>query len=148
MTREELKQLIEELQQRQSELDNVEVKTAKAGTPKRLYESLSVFANRPVGGIVLFGLDEGRKFEMVGVGDFQRLQEEITAVTSDQMDPSLRPQFTIDEVDGNIIVALEIDEVPAQQKPCFYKNAGLPKGAYIRVGNTNRPMTEYEREWI
>lgn len=144
MTREELRQLVEELQQRQSELDNVEVKTAKGGTPKRLYESLSAFANRPGGGIVLFGVDESRKFEMVGVGDFQRLQEEITAVTSDQMDPALRPQFTIDEVDGNIIVALEIDEVPPQQKPCFYKNAGLPKGAYIRVGNTNRPMTEYE----
>ena len=92
MTREELRQLVEELQQRQSELDNVEVKTAKGGTPKRLYESLSAFANRPGGGIVLFGVDESRKFEMVGVGDFQRLQEEITAVTSDQMDPALRPQ--------------------------------------------------------
>ncbi len=42
------------------------------------------------------------------------------------------------------VVAVEIDEIPASQKPCFYKNAGLPKGAYLRVGNTNRQMTEYE----
>ena len=36
--------------------------------------SLSAFANRPGGGVVVFGLDERRDFEVVGVGDFQRLQ--------------------------------------------------------------------------
>ena len=39
---------------------------------------------------------------------------------------------------------MEIDEIPPAQKPCFYKHAGLPKGAYLRVGNTNRQMTDYE----
>src|SRR5256885_10039062 len=39
---------------------------------------------------------------------------------------------------------VEVDEIPAVQKPCFYKPVGLPKGAYLRVGNTNRQMTEYE----
>jgi ATP-dependent DNA helicase RecG len=125
-------------------LDNVEVKTAKGGTPKRLYESLSAFANRTGGGVVVFGLNEGRGFEIVGVGDLKRLQEEVTGVASDQMEPTLRPVFTVDEIDGEIVAAIEIEEVHATQKPCFYKNAGLPKGAYIRVGNTNRPMTEYE----
>ena len=36
MTREELLQLIAEVQQHQSELDDVEAKSAKGGTPKRL----------------------------------------------------------------------------------------------------------------
>jgi len=31
-----------------------------------------------------------------------------------------------------------------RNQPCFHKTAGLPKGAYLRVGNTNRQMTEYE----
>ena len=140
----ELRKLVEEIQQRQSELDDVEVKAAKGGTPKRICESLSAFANRPGGGVVVFGLDERRDFQVVGVGDFQRLQEEVTSVASDQMIPALRPQFTVDEIDGETVAAMEINEVPAVQKPCFYKNVGLPKGAYIRVGNTNRPMTEYE----
>ena len=43
-----------------------------------------------------------------------------------------------------MVVAIEVDEVQAAQKPCFYKAAGLPKGAYLRVGNTNRQMSEYE----
>ncbi len=144
MRREELRKFVEEIQQRQSELDNVEVKTAKGGTPKRIYESLSAFANRPGGGVVLFGLDERRNFEAVGVGDFQRLQEEVTSVASDQMEPALRPQFTVDEINGETVAAMEVEEVPAAQKPCFYRTVGLPRGAYIRVGNTNRPMTEYE----
>ncbi len=40
MTREELLQLIADVQQLQSELDEVEVKAAHGGTPQRLYEGL------------------------------------------------------------------------------------------------------------
>ena len=144
MTLQELKKLVAELQAIQSESDTVEVKTARGGTPKRLYEALSAFANRTGGGIILFGIDESKDFKIVGVGDAHRLQEEITNLASDNMEPALRPEFTVDEIDGDTVVAAEIDEVPASQKPCFYKNAGLPKGAYLRVGNTNRQMTEYE----
>ncbi len=144
MTLEELRQLVSEIRFTRSESDTVEVKTARGGTPKRLYEAMSAFANRTGGGIILFGLDESRNFSIAGVGNAHQLQEEITSLASDNMEPALRPEFTIDEIDGKIIVAVEIDEVPASQKPCFYKTAGLPKGAYLRVGNTNRQMTEYE----
>jgi ATP-dependent DNA helicase RecG len=63
---------------RQSELDNVEVKAARGGTPRRLYEPLSACANRSGGGVLLFGLDESSDVSIVGVGDAQRLQEDIT----------------------------------------------------------------------
>jgi hypothetical protein len=53
MTRDELLALIAEVQSKRSELDTVEVKTAKGRTPKRLYESLSAFANRPGGGVII-----------------------------------------------------------------------------------------------
>lgn len=144
MTLQELKKLVAELQAAQSESDTVEVKTAKGGTPKRLYEAMAAFANRTGGGIILFGLDESKDFSIVGVGNAHQLQEEITSLASDNMEPALRPEFTVDEINGETVVAIEIDEVPASQKPCFYKTAGLPKGAYLRVGNTNRQMTEYE----
>lgn len=144
MNLKELKQLIFEVKEKQCEFDHVEVKTARGGTPKRLYEPLSAFANRTGGGVVLFGLDESKKFSIVGVGDAHRLQEEITHIASNEMEPALRPEFFVDEIEGETIVAIEIDEIYAGQKPCFYKPSGLPKGAYLRVGNTNRQMTEYE----
>ena len=144
MTSDELQRLIAEVQQRQSELNNVEVKSAHAGTPKRLYESLSAFANRVDGGVVLFGLDESHDFKVVGVGNAHRLQEEIGHLATNEMEPALRPEFTVEGVDGQTVVAVEIDEIATTQKPCHYKPAGLQKGSYIRVGNTNRQMTDYE----
>jgi len=140
----ELRQLINEVQKRQTESDHVEVKAASGATPKRLYEPLSAFANRTGGGVLLCGLDESRDFSVVGVRDAHRLQEEITHLASADMEPALRPLFLVDEIEDETVVAVEIEEIPAAQKPCFYKQAGLPKGAYLRVGNTNRQMTEYE----
>ena len=144
MTLEELRKLVSEIRSAQSESDTVEVKTARGGTPKRLYQAISGFANRTRGGIILFGLDESTDFSIVGVGNAHQLQEEITSLASDNMEPAIRPEFTVDEIDDETVVAAEIDEVSTSQKPCFYKTAGLPKGAYLRVGNTNRRMTEYE----
>jgi ATP-dependent DNA helicase RecG len=141
---EELRQLVADVQRRRSELDNVEVKAAHGGTPRRLYEAMSAFANRTGGGVLLFGLDEEKDFSVVGVGNVQRLQEEVTHIASAEMEPALRPQFVLDEISGETVIAMEIEEVAANQKPCFYKPAGLSSGAYIRSGNTNRQMTEYE----
>lgn len=100
MTREELLQLIAEVQRFRSELDDVEVKSAKAGTPKRLFEPLSAFSNRIGGGVILFGLDEEQDFKVVGVGDAQRLQEGISDLASAEMEPALRPEFTMEQIDG------------------------------------------------
>lgn len=144
MIPEEFRKLIAEIQSAQSESGTIEVKMARGGTPKRLYEPLSAFDNRTGGGIILFGLDESKDFSIVGVGDAHRLQEETTSLASVNMEPALRLQFTVDDIDGLTVVAAEIDEISASQKPCFYKTAGLPKGAYLRVGNTNRQMTEFE----
>jgi ATP-dependent DNA helicase RecG len=60
------------------------------------------------------------------------------------MEPALQPDFTVELIDGKAIVAVEVNGVPADQRPCYYKPQGLQRGAYIRVGNTNRQMTDYE----
>jgi ATP-dependent DNA helicase RecG len=144
MSPEEVRELIADVQRRRGESESIEVKAACGGTPKRLYESLSAFGNRTGGGVVLFGLDESGGFAVSGVGNVQRLQEDITHLASSEMEPPLRPKFTADEIDGRTVIAVEIDELSATHKPYFYKPAGLPKGAYLRVGNTNRQMTDYE----
>jgi len=144
MTLDDLTQIIAEVQNFQSELDDVEVKSARLGTPQRLFETLSAFANRTGGGVLLLGLDESQRFEIIGVGNAQRLQEEISHVAASELEPPLRPSFTVRDFEGKTVIAVEISEVPANRKPCYYKPAGLQKGAYIRVGNTNRQMSDYE----
>src|SRR5438034_7347822 len=104
MTRDEVKKLIAEVQQQQAELDDLEVKAAREGTPSRSYEPLSAFANQPGGGVMLFGLDEKRRFEIVGVKDAQRLQAEISNLAASEMEPPLRPRFTVETFDGRTVV--------------------------------------------
>lgn len=144
MTRDELLQLIDTVRQPQCELQDLEVKAAAGGTPTHLYQELSSFANRPGGGVILCGLDERQGFAVVGVRDAQRLQEDVTNLGSSEMEPPLRLGVTVETVEGSTVVAFDVPEVPAEQKPCYYRPRGLPGGAFIRVGNTDRPMTEYE----
>ncbi|OGN88194.1 MAG: hypothetical protein A2Z74_05965 [Chloroflexi bacterium RBG_13_46_9] len=116
MTIDDLTQIITEVQKLQSELDDVEVKAARKGTPQRLFEALSALSNRPGGGVLLLGLDESKRFESVGVGNAHRLQEEISHLAASEMEPPLRPKFTVKDSERKTVVAVEISEIPATRE--------------------------------
>jgi ATP-dependent DNA helicase RecG len=142
--REDLLEIIADVQRHQSELEYVEAKTARGGMPSRLFESLSAFSNRNGGGVILFGIDESQGFVIVGVEDAHRLQSEIGDVCAAQMEPPLRPEFTVENIDGKTVLAVEIAAVNTELRPCYYKTAGMNGGSYIRVGISNRRMSDYE----
>ena len=144
LTQADVRELIEELQGNRSECSEVEAKTARAGLPTRLYESLSAFSNQPGGGVILLGVDESRGFAATGVSDMARLQAEISGLAADAMEPPIRPSFAAVRVADRDVLAVEVPECPKPQKPCYHKKAGLWSGSYVRVGCTNRRMTEYE----
>jgi ATP-dependent DNA helicase RecG len=145
LTSEEVYELIAEIQRHRTELQAVEVKAAGGGTPLRaVRESLSAFSNRTGGGALLFGIDEDAGFKIVGVPNPQRLQEEVSNIAANEVIPALRPEFTVVHVDGKSIVAVEIPEISGSMKPCYVKANGLQGGSFIRVGLSNRRMTDYE----
>lgn len=139
----ELESLVRSIQSAGAESQRVEVKAAHKGYPKRLYDTLSAFSNQEGGGIILFGLDESSNFEVVGVYDPQDLQHQVNEQCK-QMQPVVRPLFTVVEIDGKKVVSAEIPEIDMSEKPCFYRGAGRQKGSYVRVGGSDEPMTEYE----
>jgi ATP-dependent DNA helicase RecG len=144
VTEDEVRLLINEVQRLRSELPAVEVKSAAGGSPGRpLRQSLSAFSNLSGGGTILFGLDETADFALVGVGNSQRLLEDIASAGA-EMTPAVRPETTLVEIDGFPVVVSDVSEVSMEQKPCYITTGGLPGGAYIRVGLSNRRMTEYE----
>lgn len=140
---EDLVNLVGKIQQFQCEMQTIEVKAANKGCPTRLYDTLSSFANQDEGGIIVFGLDEGQKFAPVGVYDAQDLQKKVTEQCK-QMSPVVRALFTVCELEGKIIVSAEIPGFDVAERPCFYRGAGRLRGAYIRVGDADEPMSEYE----
>lgn len=143
MLPEELNAMIEQVLSNKCELQYVELKKAGKGTPEKLYDTLSSFSNQYGGGTIIFGIDEKAGYEVTGVYNAQDLQTKVTQQAL-QMEPIVRPIFTVTEYQGHTVVSAEISEVDTNDKPCFYKAAGRLRGSYIRVGESDEPMTEYE----
>lgn len=139
----ELMELVEKVRFLQTETQNIELKAAHEGCPKRLYDSLSSFANQDAGGILLFGIDELQGFAPVGVYDPHDLQKKVTEQCN-QMVPPIRAVFTVAEIDGKTICSAEIPAADPSDRPCYYAGAGRLKGSYVRVGDADMPMTDYE----
>lgn len=93
--------------------------------------------------MILLGLDEQAGFQPIGVADPQKIQGDLASLC-DQMEPPLRPQIEVHRVDGAAVVTAEVPELPIEQKPCYYRGAGLTNGAFIRVGDGDRRLTPYE----
>lgn len=143
MLKEELKQLVELIKKQRAEAQVTEVKAAAKGCPTRLYDTLSSFSNQDMGGIIVFGLNEETGFETVGVYDLQDLQKKVTEQCN-QMEPPVRAMFTFAEDQGKNIACAEIPSIDTSDRPCFYKGTGKVRGSYIRVGDADLPMTDYE----
>ena len=143
MIEEELRELIETIQERGCEWQTTEVKAAHEGCPEKLYDTISAFANQDEGGVLLFGLDEQSGFAKVGVYDAQQLQKKVGEYC-EQMMPPVRAVFTVYDEDGKVFVSAEIPPLDVAERPCFKASKGRLKGAYVRVGEADIPMTEYE----
>jgi ATP-dependent DNA helicase RecG len=143
MTTEELIEKLELIQKLKCETPTLEIKSAEKGCPKHLYDSLSSFSNQDDGGVIVFGVDEEQDFKEVGVYDPQEIQKKINEQCL-QMEPVVRPLLTVAEKNGLFFVAAEIPGADITERPVFYQGRGRVKGSFVRVGDSDEPMTEYE----
>jgi len=143
MQAETLKKLINDVITKKAESQTIEIKSAEHGCPTRLFDTLSSFSNQDDGGIIIFGIDEKDNFTIKGVYDAQDLQKKVTEQCK-QMEPTVRALFTMCEIGEKILVSAEIPGVDVSDRPVFYKGVGRIKGSYIRVGESDEPMSEYE----
>ena len=143
MQTEALKKIVLDIKKIKAETQNIELKAAEKGCPTRLFDTLSSFSNQDEGGIIIFGIDEANDYNVVGVYDAQDLQKKVTEQCK-QMEPSVRALFTISDIEGKTVVSAEIPGVDISERPVFYKGVGRIKGSYIRVGESDEPMNEYE----
>lgn len=143
MQTESLKKIVADICSKKTESQTIEVKAAAEGCPTRLFDTLSSFSNQDDGGVIVFGVDEREDFAIKGVYNAQDLQKRVTEQCK-QMEPSVRALFTVCEINGKVIVSAEIPGVDISERPVFYKGVGRVKGSYVRVGESDEPMNEYE----
>ncbi|MEV0895692.1 ATP-binding protein [Actinoplanes sp. NPDC049802] len=143
MNADELVEIVENLRMLGSDVTDIEVKEAVGGLPKSLRETLSAFSNTR-GGILVLGLDETAGFAPARLGDPAKMAADLASLCSTDMDPPLRPHIQILPFEGVQLLVAEIPELPREQKPCYYRGAGLTKGAYTRVHDGDRQLSSYE----
>jgi ATP-dependent DNA helicase RecG len=143
MTGEELREIVAELQSARADTAAVEAKRAAGGLPRSLRDTLSAFSNTPGGGVIVLGIDEDAGFTVSGLADPGKLQADFSSMCN-AMIPPVRALVAIHQMDGAHILVAEVPELPPDEKPCYYSGAGLVNGAYVRVGDADQRLTQYE----
>ncbi|MEK7650279.1 MAG: ATP-binding protein [Patescibacteria group bacterium] len=147
MDESKVRHIIEESIKISSETSILEFKDARGGFPRDTWKTISAFSHNPGGGLIVFGVTEDRSknsIEITGITELAVLQEKMSNVVSGQMSIVVRPEYFPVTMEGKTLLAVYIPECPDQHKPCYYKDTGMPNGAYIRDGNTDRKITHEE----
>lgn len=79
MTKDELLSRLQDI-----EWDDFEVKEAKSELPKSIWETVSAFCNTSGGWIVLGVAQQGKHFEVTGVGNIEKLEQDFFGVLRSQ----------------------------------------------------------------
>ncbi len=138
----QLTQVVDRLRRLGLEPTDVEVKAAVKETPHSLRETLSAFRNGK-GGLVILGLEENGFVPAVGF-DANRCRDGVAGMCSNDIEPPLRASIEAVEFEGTSVVTLEIEEADVSEKPVFVKARGRYGGSFIRGGDGDRRLSEYE----
>lgn len=125
-----------------SDTQSYEVKSAAKGLPESISATISAFANRN-GGILILGLDESRNFSPVPAFDAKRIHDALQRLGND-FTPPCRLDIERYPFEGHEIVVATVDPVALNQRPCFITKKGIHLGSFIRTGDGDKRLTDYE----
>ena len=142
MTREEL---LDRLQK--YEWTDIEFKEAARAAPKSVYETVSAFANT-AGGWLVFGVrDDGGSFEVAGVIEVDKVQNEFLSTLRSQqkVNRSIDVGEDVVEAGGKTLLVFHIPEASRSEKP-VYLDGSINRSFIRRGGNDERcTLAEIER---
>jgi ATP-dependent DNA helicase RecG len=148
MTTADVHRHIAELRQFNADLTHIEAKAASTDLPQHIWRSVSAFSNTQQGGILILGVAERERFQVTGVKNPAKIQHDLASLCSDAMEPAVRATIQLHNLRGKAVVTASIPELPSNQKPCYFKEAGYTNGAYVRVADGNRKLTAYEVQML
>ncbi|WP_300014309.1 ATP-binding protein [Pseudonocardia sp.] len=122
---------------------DVEVKSGAGGLPTSVTETISAFANG-TGGTLLVGVDEGAGFVPAAGFDAPAIRDALADACANKVEPPCRAPIEIEEVDGVLVVHLDVPELDPVEKPCFVSSRGTYGGSFIRGGDGDRRLSHYE----
>ena len=136
MTRYELLQRMNDI-----EWEDFEVKEAKNELPKNVWETVSSFANSSGGWIVLGVKQSGKKFEVCGVDNAEKLEQDFVGTIRSQQkfNAPLDIISKLYHINGCRVLAFHVASSP--KKPIYFNN---PQNTFIRYGSGDQRATNDE----
>lgn len=124
---------------------------AKKGSSidKAIMETICSFSNEPnlKGGLIVLGIEKEKKslfpsYVITGVENPDKLQADLATQCSTIFNIPIRPEVEIESVNNTNIIKIKVNELPVEKKPLYFKNIGIPKGIFRRIGTTDQHCTE------
>ncbi len=135
--------IVRRLRSVRTDTGDVEVKAAAGGLPKSMAETLSAFSNGS-GGVIILGLSESEGFAPASGFDPKKMQDALSRLAAEEMEPPLRGDIEVAEVDGAPVVVMEVPALDPLRRPSHIKRKGAYEGSFIRGGDGDRRLTAYE----
>lgn len=139
---ENLKKAVEHMRLIGSDTQHIEVKAAEHGLPDSIASTISAFANRS-GGTIILGLDERTNFSPVPGFNAKRIADALQRLGNDFTPPCRLSVERYPFEDHEIVVAV-VPAAPLGERPCFITKKGLHNGSFIRTGDGDKRLTDYE----
>ena len=110
MTKEELIDRINDI-----EWEDFEAKEAKSELPKNIWETVSAFANTSGGWIVLGVKQNGKKFEISGVDNAEKLEQDfLGTLRSQKFNEAVDAKSMLYHIDGHRFFWMDLVEIPGR----------------------------------
>ena len=121
------------------EWDDFEVKESKQELPKNIWDKVSAFANSAGGWIVLGISQKCKKFEVCGVENPEKLEQDFTNVlrSKNKFNVLINPKCKKYKIDEKIVLAFFIQS--SEQKPVYYNSL---QNTFIRTGSGDQRATD------
>lgn len=125
---------------------------AKKGSKidKSILETVCAFSNEPGlgGGYIVLGVERDDNtlfpyYTVTGVDEPDKIQSDLSSQCASVFNTVVRPEMEVEKLsNGNLAIKVFIPELPDAQKPLYFNNQNLPKGAFRRIGSSDQRCTD------
>lgn len=133
------------------ETENVEAKSLSEDSTRSIMETVCSFSNEPGlgGGVILLGVAENTvsdfpRYVVDDIADTDKAQLDFASQCASMFNFPVRPEIFVEKIRGKNVLRIFVPELPAPRKPLYFKNDGIPKGIFRRIGSSDQHCSEEE----
>lgn len=130
------------------ETSRIEAKQGRA-IDRSVLETVCAFSNEPRlgGGNILLGVKREENslfpnYETINLQNLDKLQLDLSTQCASMFNLPVRPEINVETIGKHQVLNIFIPEVADSAKPVFFKNEGLPRGAFRRIGTSDQRCSE------